>query len=170
MNKRSFLSEAFDGGVKFKAFVEDIIHEYAEAIVLDDLDLEIERIHRRENRTKKKDYWTKTTWGRMLSNPGLSNPRCGIAKKFRRRFRVPYPLFRDVLVRECLDHNTFGIKDPVRVRVPLEFKILAALRILGRGNCADDIEEFSDIPESTCFAIFKTFVTKFSVKLSSKYI
>lgn len=57
--------------------------------------------------------------------------------------------------------NVFEIKDPARVRVPIEFKILAALRILGRGNCVQDIEKFSGIAESTCLALFNVALLSF---------
>ena len=63
-------------------------------------------------------------------------------RKFRRRFRVPFPLFQ-FIVSECERVNLFGIKSLSRVRAPLEFKILISLRIVGRGNCFDEIGELA---------------------------
>ena len=154
--KRSFLKDIFEDGFNPKKFIRDLIYENPTAFLPEEIlspELELTPILRRENREIKRNYW-ETPWGRLMLNPGVSNPRSKVAKEFRRKFRVPFPLFRDVLVRECEDANIFEIKDPIRVRVPTEFKILAALRILGRGNCAQDIEEFSGIKESTCFSIF----------------
>ena len=37
--------------------------------------------------------------------------------------------------------------------IPIELKILVSLRILARGNCADDISKFSDIGESSVLHI-----------------
>jgi hypothetical protein len=46
------------------------------------------------------------------------------------------------------------MKDECRVRIPVEFKVLIALRILGLGNCLDDISELSCVSESTVHQIF----------------
>ena len=55
--------------------------------------------------------------------------------------------------------------------VPIELKILVALRILGRDAKADDIAELSDVGESTAnHNIFKTFVREFSKTVLSDYI
>ena len=42
-----------------------------------------------------------------------------------------------------------GIKSLSRVRAPLEFKILISHRILGRGNCFDEIGELAGSFESS---------------------
>ena len=89
-----------------------------------------------------------------------------MAKKFRRRFRVPYVLFKKKIVPMCIDQNIFGVSR----YIPVEFKIMVALRMLGRGNCADDVEEMSGVAESTCHAIFKRFLVKFSLAYSNEYI
>ncbi len=54
--------------------------------------------------------------------------------------------------------------------IPIEFKILVGLRILGRGNCADDVEEMSEIPESSCNFIFKQFVNGFADSFFDEYV
>ena len=60
----------------------------------------------------------------------------------------------------CKERNVFRMKHSGTI--PIEFKIMVALRILGRGSTADDIEELSGIGESTANSIFKTFVSEFS--------
>ena len=45
--------------------------------------------------------------------------------------------------------------------VPIQFKVLIGLRILGRGNVADDIAEMSDIPRSSVSKFFLQFVHGF---------
>ena len=43
-------------------------------------------------------------------------------------------------------------------KIPIEFKILMSLRILGRDSCADDISEYINIGDSTVNHIFKLFL------------
>ncbi len=63
------------------------------------------------------------------------------------------PTFREKII--------FPDQGNYRVRVPLEFKILASLRLLGRGNCVDGINEFSHIPNSSVLHYFHRFVDGF---------
>ena len=56
----------------------------------------------------------------------------------------------------CMHKNIFQSK--YSSAIPLEFKIMVALRILGRDSVADDIEELSGVGESTTNSIFKNFV------------
>ena len=84
-----------------------------------------------------------------------------LPKKFRRRFRIPFALFHEWLVPICREKNLFGA---AQSPIPLEFKVLVTLRILGRNNTADDTNELSrgSIGESSCNEIFKTFVVNFA--------
>ena len=66
--------------------------------------------------------------------------------------------------------NLFGIKSISRVRVPLEFKILISLRILGRGNCFDEIGELAGAFESTCHSVFHDFVNAFVDQFYDMYV
>ena len=57
-------------------------------------------------------------------------------KRFRRRFRIPYELFYP-LVEECKQHKIFdSVADTIGTghtkKIPIEFKVLASLRMLGR--------------------------------------
>ena len=83
--------------------------------------------------------------GRMLVDPRSKDPgnrKGGVF--FRRRFRVPFPLYERIL--ELTRSNEWFSEgyDCVRHKsAPLELKILGVLRVLGRGCCFDDIEELS---------------------------
>jgi hypothetical protein len=91
-------------------------------------------IHKRKRtRRESPNYW-ESTWGRMLLDPSLLDPSSCTAKKFRRRFRVSYPLFAAVIMPLCRER---GILRGTRVRTPLEFKILAAFRMFGRDSCSE---------------------------------
>ena len=61
----------------------------------------------------------------------------------------------------CKARNVFQMK--YASCIPIEFKIMVALCILGRGCTADDIEELSGIGESTANFIFKTVGKEFRV-------
>lgn len=69
-------------------------------------------------------------------------------------------MFIDVIVPACREKNIFGIR-PTSC-IPIEFKILISLRILGRGNCQDDMFELSKVKESTVGRIFKQFVVNYA--------
>ena len=129
-------------------------------------------------------------WGRLLRDPSLLVEGSFVNRKFRRRFcvcyyfqlrfilpvvllpsgrfRIPPRLFFDVLVPMCESKNVFQMKHDGRI--PIQFKIMVALRILGRGVTADDIEELSGIGESTALSIFKTFVKEFSKAFLEEYV
>ncbi|CAM9515210.1 unnamed protein product, partial [Ectocarpus fasciculatus] len=87
------------------------------------------------------------------------------ALRFRRRFRFPYPLFL-TLVELCEEKEILGSNHII----PLKIKVLACLRILGRGNCADEIAELSSISESHAIATFKTFVVGFVAAYYDMYV
>jgi hypothetical protein len=78
--------------------------------------------HKRKRiRRETPNYW-ESAWGKMLLDPCLLDPTSFISKKFRRRFRVPYPLFADIIIPLCREH---GILKSEKERIPLEFKVLA---------------------------------------------
>ena len=78
------------------------------------------------------DYWN-TSWGLWLRNPAIHDPNSKIAKLFMLRFRVPFILYNEKILKMCITDNIFGSVYE-RNTVPIEFKILLSLRILGRGN------------------------------------
>jgi hypothetical protein len=117
------------------------------------------------------DY-TSTTWGNLIKDPNVNDPTHRKGKVFRRRFRVPFPLFNWLLVK-CEEHNLFGLKtnsSKSHPRIPLEIKLLCCLRLLGRGECADTIAELSEIGESTVNHLIHTFFKNFVRVFRSEYI
>ena len=94
----------------------------------------------------------------MSRDPALKRPGRKLARKFRRRFRVPYPLF--LLLLEELQSDTDGgwdNKDSTGLesrKVPLEIKLLAALRALGRGEVFDTLAEITFVSEDTLRLFF----------------
>lgn len=62
-----------------------------------------------------------------------------------------------MIVEKCHTGNIFRVKDHSKVKVPTEFKVMMALRVLARGNGADDIAEMSNRCESTVLYVFRVF-------------
>lgn len=110
--------------------------------------------------------YEKSTWGLMLSNPRSQDPtdRKG-GQLFRRRFRVPFPVFL-AIVKMTRENNWFSEgEDAVSIKAaPLELKILAVLRVLGRGYCFDGVEELCFISAEVLRVFFHKFCDLFSKK------
>jgi len=112
-----------------------------------------------------------TPWGQLLSNPQILIPESYFARQFQRRFRLPYPLFLQ-LVEDAKEFNIFNLDNPysTRLKIPIEMKCMAALRMLGRDLCCDDVFELSHIPLSTCNRIYRQFIQGMAEKVYSKYV
>jgi hypothetical protein len=150
---------------KFDPLTPEVLKQIGEFCIdnlLEDIFPSDQRVSRKRKRrgSRRVDYWS-TPWGIMLRDKRLEDERSEVAKIFRLRFRIPFLLFRDVLLPTFREKNIFPDQGNHRVRVPLEFKILASLRILGRGNCVDDISELSHIPNSSVLHYFHRFVDGF---------
>ena len=146
-----------------KDAVETAIMNIIENVVSNDIEKE-----RQKKRVRQENlYYWDSTWGRILLDPTLADSDSFAAKKFRRRIRVLYPLFSDVIVPLC---RQYGILTIQRERIPLELKVLSALHILGRDYCSDSISELSFIGESTVNAIFKAFLKQYSEALYDLYV
>ena len=122
---------------------------------------------RRMKEAKVLDFYT-TSWGRLISDPTTREPKSRNGKLFRRRFRVPFPIFKDVLVPDIIQYNVFETKRSSRI--PVEFKILVSLRMMGRDTCADTAKELTGMGESTCNYLLKKFAEGFRAKLYAKYV
>jgi len=152
----------------------DFIESLIQSGSLDDLWIDEEEFHdgklKRTGRTCKINYWQTTLWGEMLMSPDIKDPLSKCAREFRRRFRIPYPVFEKILVPECDRLNVFEVKDYARVRLPTEFKILICLRILGRGAYHDDIANMARSFKSTCNTVFRQFVRNFTPSFYKKFV
>ena len=100
------------------------------------------RNYKPPGKSKIEDYFSETVWGRLISDESVKVATSASGKVFRRRFRVPYPVF-EFLVKITKDHNLFEYAMDYKVIIPEELSLMAILRILGRGECLDTIEELS---------------------------
>lgn len=95
--------------------------------------------------------------------------------KFRRRFRLPYDQYVELLNElETSDHFKRWRKGNTdrcgKEASPLSLLLLGALRYLGRGWTFDDIEEATAISEETHRQFFHTFIHYGSTVLFDKYV
>jgi len=119
---------------------------------------------KRKRRVQYVNMW-ETAWGRQLQDENLTDEMSYEAKLFRRRFRLPYIEFQELL-EHCKEQNIFG---PSR-KIPVEFKVLMGLRILGRGSCLDAVQEVTNCGLATINNIFKQFVNGCATKLYEMYV
>ena len=99
----------------------------------------------------------------------MTNPKSKEGKLFRRRVRLPYPLYKFFL-KICGDYNIFG--SIYTSKIPIECKLLGCLRILGRDACADDVNEITGncIGESTMNYVFKQFIHGMVNKIYPQFV
>lgn len=108
--------------------------------------------------------WEDTAWMRMLAHDNMQDDDSIEACSFRLRFRVPYPLFLHLVeitraagILACGDTDAAG-----RPAAPLELKILAILRILGRGVKFDDAAELSGLSLPTVARVMHEWTSGFA--------
>jgi hypothetical protein len=143
-----------------------------------DSNSDVEIVYPNNNNTKRKRVRTKTRitpealwdsiWGTMLRDESVNDPSSFAGKKFRLRFRVPFPVFKNVLVPECKRVNIFEEKGASKI--PIEFKILLILRFLGRSHDTDTLSEISLIGQATIANIITVGVPNFVYHFYDVYI
>ena len=118
-----------------KWLIENIL--LPEEVVEDNTDeetIELPQINKKQRTYKPPgksdvDYWS-TPWGRLLRSENLNDVTSKNGKLFRRRFRVPFEVFNDLLFLSN-KFNLFDIKMDYKVTIPIELKLMGILRILG---------------------------------------
>lgn len=105
----------------------------------------------------------------MIKYPDCPNVKTYIGKKCRRRYRVSYSLFLDI-VELCRHQNIFGHQSTHGDFIPIELKVLACLRVLAIVSNADNINDCSGIGESTINKFFHLFIENFVDKNASQWL
>ena len=112
--------------------------------------------------------YKESTWWKMLEDGRCKTPGTREAKLFRRRFAVPFARFAEFCeLAESWEKDDGrklfgGKKDAVNVdAVPLELKVLGALRMISKGVAFDAIAELSGMSEQTMQAFFHVFFERF---------
>lgn len=93
--------------------------------------------------------------------------------KFRRRFRMPYQSFRDLL-EEVDEHELFARWKRCDATgsppSPIGLLLLGSLRYMGRGLTFDDVEEYMAIDEETHRQFFHVFIRYGEIVLFPRYV
>lgn len=100
-------------------------------------------------------------WSRMLKKGSLADDTHRDSALFRRRFGIPYPRFQEILLA-CQGWNNPENGKPYadidgRIAVPLELKVLGALRIVAKGLSFDGVAEITGMSVSTMQTFFHNF-------------
>lgn len=122
--------------------------------------------------SRHRPVYEDSTWGKMLrdQHSELLLPESDAARIFRRRFRIPYTIFLELLgwTKEWHEKSTTDASG--RARIPTELKLLGVLRILGRATCFDGIFELSGISISTMQSFFHEFTKWFRAEVYPKHV
>ena len=98
-------------------------------------------------------------------------PRSHRGRLFRRRFRVPFPIFEQLM--EMAQEMGFERRPKSAANVegiPLELQILGVLRVLGRGTCFDGIEELTNGSAEAHRVFFHKFCKTFCNRYFNEYV
>ena len=123
------------------------------------------------NATGRTDY-SMSTWARMLRDEAteLARPGSAAAILFRKRFRIPFPVFKILLARTRAWHEKSQRDCSGRQRIPTELKLLGVLRILGRATCFDGITELSGISIPAMDSFFHKFTKWFRTEVYPEFV
>ena len=108
-----------------------------------------------------------------VSNFFMLEPKSSMAKKFRERFRLPYPNFLQLVVsvsESKLFDRWCGHKWNNKQALLIELMVLRSLRYLGCGWTFDDVEENTAISKEVHRTFFHLFVEFGSTVLYDKYV
>jgi hypothetical protein len=157
----------------FNLFNDLIIEEFPEAFdeEIEEKPVKTEKFGSYLPRTHgERVNYQETSWFRWINDPLIEIPSSKVSKLFQLRFRIPYLLFKHYFVPRCKFHNIFDSKRNCINRCPIELKIMACLRILGRGITYDDINEMSQVPNSSVPTFLHTFVKNVTERMYNEAI
>jgi hypothetical protein len=150
--------------------------QYLEALEKMGHDTAVQKKIKRKHRSKKQRHCQRVLPHESLwYNVYVNNPPLTLSfqKKFRRRFRLPYQQYLELL-EDSRRNNWFpqwtGINAAGKPSSPLELLLLGALRYIGRGITFDDIEEDTGICQETHRLFFHAFIEIGSTALFVKYV
>ena len=111
---------------------------------------------------KAEKPWESCYFLKLITDPNVVKPTHSTGKEFIRLFRLPFPVFQDVVIKcKATDDPLFNYPDyhfTGQANIPIELKILAALRVLAAGLLFKDgslVSQF--IAEGTLNSFLKSF-------------
>ena len=130
---------------------------------------------RRQKAKKPGNPWEICNYLKLIRHADTHDPTSPQGKEFRAKFRVPLPIFEDI-VKMLRDTNEpeFNYQENCvggEYSIPLELKTLAALRVLACGAGFSLVSDACGFMSSTtCNAFFKDFVRLFRLHYEEKFI
>ena len=130
---------------------------------------------RTKKRAKSQDPWLTNYWLQNMAEPTVRDPFSRNGRKFRRDFRIPFVTFEEiVLLMKATGEKEFNYAEKVvggKPSIPLELKILCALRALASGLKFKDAADMSGfMPETAANKFFKEFNRLYKLYYSDTYI
>jgi hypothetical protein len=160
-------------------FLQFFINQFAEEErESDDGSLDKKRkLPRKQREELEREDFQNAPWQRMIDSGSYRNPRTRHGLHFRRRYRVPAPLF-DYIVEKAVSGRWFqeyekgcGATDALGRPIPsLHVKILSSLRILGTGCAFSDCYDGSFMDGQTVRKFYYRFIDQFARHLYSEWI
>ena len=133
---------------------------------------------RSKKRKKIENPWENIYYLKLIKTEAVKDPRTREGKEFRADFRVPFPIFNDVIVPKCraTKEKCFNYeKNAIAgvIAIPLELKILFVLRVLGSGLFIKDgvqltTERYMSTNAGNTF--FRQFIKLFVKHFKDEYI
>jgi hypothetical protein len=130
---------------------------------------------RRRKDKKPGNPWQICRYLLLIRDPTTNDPTSPKGKEFRAKFRTPFPVFEDI-VKMCRDsgEHVFNYAEKCvggEHSIPLELKLLAALRVLACGSGFDLVADACGfMSRTTCNTFFKDFVRLFRLHFADMYI
>lgn len=168
--KKQFIEAIVRHHVTLKKRRAELAAQFKEAVVQSVLSVKSKRIFS-QRRFERRPNYDQSTWGLMLANPRSQDPsdKKG-GQLFRRRFRVPFSVYLEVLAMTRTSGWFTEGRDAIGLMAaPLELKVLGVLRVLGRGYCFDGVEELCFISAEVLRTFFHKFCACFAAKYFSVY-
>lgn len=154
--------------------------EVPEAPLLFNADGSLRKVNRTDYSRRKKDKkvgnpWETCKYLRLIRDPDVNDPTSPKGKEFRAKFRTPFPVY-EVIVQMCRDtgERAFNYAETCvngEYSIPLELKLLAAIRVLACGSGFDLVADACGfMSRTTCNVFFKDFVRLFRRHFADKFI
>jgi hypothetical protein len=104
-----------------------------------------------------------------MNDPRVLDNNSYYGKRFRRIFRVPFILFRDYIMKQVIEKNFWEVKQTAGF-VPIEMRVLMALRQLATGATSLEIGLMFNVGEATARRFFLDFIIYFSSNCFDEWV
>ena len=86
--------------------------------------------------TERINYW-ESPWGLLISAVSTMDCSSTNGKLFRKRFRIPFPVFKEILVPVCNEANIFNVRYLKKLNCAIRFSIKVTITKFDRLYSSD---------------------------------